>query len=269
MTSVDDLDIRLQGDVIEVVLNRPSKRNALTRAMLKDFLSTLQNLPAGVRMLVLSAAGPAFCAGMDLQEMQVAAEQPDATEIWKQDSQLYREVLETLFSLPFPTVCQVHGPVFAGGVGLVLACDIVLATEGASFSLPEPKRGITASIVLPFLRYRIGAGPAGFMLLSGLTASVEEAARWGLVHQLIASDNLKQKRQDLLQAIRSGAPQALAETKRQLQGEFQHRLQSELDAATLLSAAARGLPEAREGLQAFLERRSPSWASDQSELTSP
>jgi methylglutaconyl-CoA hydratase len=252
------------GDVFHVVLNRPDKRNALTRSMLQTLLATLRALPASTRLLVLSAHGSVFCAGMDLQEMALTAEQPNSAEVWNADAQLYREVVETLFLLPFPSLCVVQGPVLAGGVGLVLACDLVLGSTAASFALPEPKRGITAAIVLPLLRHRIGAGPAGYVLLSGSAVNSEDCSRFGLIHRLVSADQLASAQAELVSSVQSGAPLALQSTKRQLLAEATEKIRTEWDVAVRLSGEARGMPEAREGLQAFQERRSPNWVSQES-----
>lgn len=125
-----------------ITLSRPAKRNALSRQFLQelnDAIDTVQNEPR-VRLLILDAEGPVFCAGMDLGEMQERANQPEASAEWREDARLYRVLLEKLFHLPVPTLAVVQGAAIAGGFGLVLACDIVLAEEEAVFSLPEPKR---------------------------------------------------------------------------------------------------------------------------------
>jgi methylglutaconyl-CoA hydratase len=260
MPSNSFLNVVQSADVVQIVLNRPDKRNALTRSMLEDLLAVLQSLPASTRLLVLSAHGAVFCAGMDLQEMAATADLPNCLEVWKSDAKLYRDVVETLFFLPFPTLAVVQGPVLAGGVGLVLGCDLVLASEAASFALPEPRRGIVASIVLPLLRYRIGAGPAGYLLLSGASVAADESVRLRLVHRLVAAERLSDVRQELTLSVQSGAPFAMRETKRQLLSGIADQIRQEWNLAESLSGEARALPEAREGLRSFLEHRTPDWA---------
>lgn len=253
------LEILNSGGVLRVTLNRPDKRNALTRGILSELLQALNSLTPETRLLVLSANGPVFCAGMDLQEMQATATLPNAAEVWQQDSDLYRQVVESLFIAPCPTLCVVQGPVLAGGVGLVLACDLVVATESASFALPEPKRGITASMVSPLLVHRIGAGPASWLLLSGRTVSAADGARCGLIHEVFGTATLQQDVTALVETILSGAPGALRVTKQQLLEQAASELRAAWDQAAKLSATSRAQPEAREGLQAFLEKRKPNW----------
>ncbi len=257
-----ELLVATEGDVLHITLNRPAKRNALTRAMLNELLKVLQSLPATTRLIVLRATGPVFCAGMDLQEMQDNAAQPNAAELWQQDADIFRQVLDTLTFAPCPTLCVVQGPALAGGVGLVLACDMVLATETASFSLPEPKRGIIAAMVLPLLVLRIGQGPASWLLLSGQTVFPEEARRLGLIHQATSGATIDQDLSTAIAAVLTGAPGALNATKQQLLNPVAERLKSAWNSAAQVSAAARTQPEAREGLQAFLDRRKPQWVSD-------
>jgi methylglutaconyl-CoA hydratase len=259
--STSPLEIVRDGSVLRITLNRPDKRNALTRAMLAELLPALQSLSEDTRLIVLAANGPVFCAGMDLQEMQATAQQPNSAEIWQQDSDIYRQIVETLFTTPCPTLCVVQGPVLAGGVGLVLACDLVIATPDASFALPEPKRGITASMVTPLLVHRIGSGPAGWLLLSGQTMSAEAASKCGLVHETIDAHSLPAEVTTRISTILTGAPEALRVTKRQLLHDAAPAMRTALDQASKLSATSRAHPEAREGLQAFLEKRSPNWAS--------
>ena len=253
------LIVQREGDVARIILNRPDKRNALTRSMLTEFRQSIEALSADTRLVVLSAAGPAFCAGMDLQEMQATAQQPDSAEIWQRDSDLYRQVVESLFLLPCPTLGVVQGPVLAGGVGLVLACDLVIGSDAASFALPEPKRGITASMVAPLLIHRIGSSAAAWMLLSGQTISAAEARQCGVIHKLVSADTLAEGTAETINSILTGAPGALRVTKQQLLQEVSGPLRAAWDTASQLSAKSRAQPEAREGLQAFLEKRKANW----------
>jgi len=248
---------------VDLVLNRSQRRNALTRAMLQDLLEAIREIQASAaaRVLVLRARGPVFCAGMDLGEMQRHAAAPDKEAQWELDSRLYYQLLSQLFQLPIPTVAQVQGPVLAGGVGLVLACDLVLASSESFFSLPEPARGITAAMVTPFLVYRIGAGPAGQWLLSGQRVAAEAALRVGLCYDVVAAQRLSGAVDDLVRSILVGSPQALAMTKKHWQacGAAEQVLrQAEMSIA--VSAQARETTDAREGLAAFLEKRPPAWA---------
>jgi methylglutaconyl-CoA hydratase len=249
------------GGVARLTLNRPAKRNALTRELIEMTLAAVREIrdDEEVRLLVLTGAGPVFCAGMDLGEMQARAGRDNASREWHQDSVVYRDLLWELFTLPIPTLLVAQGPALAGGLGLLLACDMVLAAEESYFSLPEPKRGITAAVVAPLLAYRIGPGQAGYLLLSGRTITAADALRIGLCHEVAASAQLAERERELTAAILTGSPDALSQTKRHLLGGPAAALSAWLEAGMQVSAAARETADAREGLAAFLEKREPRW----------
>ena len=249
------------GDVAYVTLNRSQKRNALSRDLLVQLTDAVTRAASdpGVRLLVCGAEGPVFCAGMDLAEMQFRAAERNARELWQQDTRAYRDLLVALLAAPMPTLAAVQGPAVAGGLGLIAACDLVLASEAATFALPEPQRGITAAIVAPLLVYRVGAGQAGYLLLSGRGWTAGEAQRAGLCHAVCPVGDFAERREDLIGSVLRGGPSALRLTKRHLLETAGRRLVDEIDAAMQLSAQARESDEAREGLAAFLERRPPAW----------
>lgn len=250
-----------QNGVTRITLNRPGKRNALSRALIAELAEALDSAAAdgALRAVVLAAEGPVFCAGMDLAEMQDRAGQPGAEGLWRDDTRVYRDLVVRLLTLPVPTLAVVQGPVLAGGVGLVLACDLVLAAEPAFFALPEPKRGITAAIVTPLLTYRIGAGPAGYFLLAGRNVSALDAHRFGLCHEVVPTEDLAPRQQEMIESILTGSPAALKITKEHLLECAAPTLTEQIDAAVEISATARTTGDAREGLAAFLEKRSPKW----------
>lgn len=248
-------------EVAYVTLDRPQKRNALSRDLIAQLTDAVARASsdAGVRLVVLAAEGTVFCAGMDLAEMQLRAAQPNARELWQDDTRAYRDLLVALLTVPVPTLAAVQGPAVAGGVGLVAACDLVLASEGATFALPEPQRGITAAIVAPLLVHRVGPGAAGYLLLSGRDWTAGEAQRAGFCHEVCPADEFARLRDDLIGSVLRGGPSALRLTKRHLLETGGRHPVAEIDAAMQLSAQARESDEAREGLAAFLERRPPTW----------
>lgn len=253
--------LQIDGPVARLVLNRPDKRNALTRAFLQQLLSAVEDVQANddVRVLLLAAEGTVFCAGMDLGEMEARANSPDAKAQWAEDTRIYREVIESIFRLPIPTLAVLQGPVLAGGVGLVMACDIVVAAEEAFFALPEPKRGITAAVVTPLLTYRIGPSAAAYLLLSGENVAGEDALRFGLSHFVVREDALQQRVDKLVRSILTGSQDALRISKSTLHDCTAELLSAQLTAAMRTSAEARETADAREGLAAFLEKRPPHW----------
>lgn len=255
--------LKIAEGVARLTLCRAQKRNALTREMLAEFRDRLQELASNsaVRLFVVAAEGPVFCAGMDLAQMEETATLPNASELWQHDSEIYRDVVAAIFSLHIPTLAVVQGPAVAGGLGLVLACDMVLASDAATFSLPEPKRGIVAGLVTPLLMHRVGAGVAGWVLLSGQSTTADNALRWGICHRVVPADQLDWATTELVKSILTGSPAALAATKDQLRNCSPVDVLAHLQDSPNISARARETEDAREGLRAFLEKRPPFWSS--------
>lgn len=255
------LKIHSHESTATVILNRPEKRNALSRALLAELVQAFEDLliERTVRAVVLAAAGPVFCAGMDLAEMLETSRTANALEQWHRDSVAYRDLLETMLRFPKPIIAAVGGPAVAGGAGLVLACDVVVAAEAATFGLPEPRRGLVAGMVAPLLAFRIGAGRAGYLLLSAATVPAAEAQRMGIFHELVSSDHLWPRANALASECAASAPEALLLTKRMLNETIGEQLLTQLSAGAAVSATARTTEAATEGLTAFLEKRQPSW----------
>ncbi len=247
--------------VARLVLNRPDKRNALT----DDFIRQITAAVRGVadddsdRALVLPAEGTVFCAGMDLGQMQQRATAENCEELWLEDSRILRDTFNAMFELPIPTVAVVQGAVVAGGMGLIASCDLVLASSSAFFALPEPQRGITAAMVTPLLLHRIAPSAANELLLGGGRMTAQRAAQVGLCLEPVEPDELPSAEKKLVRSILNGSREALAQTKRHVINCVGPTVMQQLDESVELSALARKTADAREGLQAFLEKRKANW----------
>lgn len=244
-----------------IILNRPDKRNALSRQMIADLVQAFDDLhqERRVRAVILTGSGPAFCAGMDLAEMQETAQQPDALHQWHDDAVIYRELIDKMLLFPKPIIAAVNGPAVAGGAGLVLASDIVIGTREAKFGFPEPRRGIVAGMVSPLLVFRIGASHAANLLLTARTIEAAEAQRIGLYHEIVAGDLVWVRGNEIAGEIAKSAPEALLLTKKLLNETIGEHLSTQLSAGAAASATSRTTDAAREGLAAFLEKREPKW----------
>ena len=254
---------KLESGVGRITLSRPDKRNALTRDFIQqisDAVADLKEIDA-LRVLIFEAEGSVFCAGMDLQEMRDAAKSPTGSEDLLRDSQIYAQLLSEIYRLSVPTIAVMQGPALAGGVGLVLACDFIIATDGAFLMLPEPARGITAAIVTPLLIYRIGNGPAIHVLLSGEKISAARATQLGLYFDVVDPESLAARANSLSQSIMTGSKSALKLTKSHAQRCASGGIADQLQLAIEVSAKARESDDAKEGLAAFLEKRKPNWQS--------
>jgi enoyl-CoA hydratase/carnithine racemase len=251
----------VHGAAGTIILNRPEKRNALSRALLAELQLALGDMhqERRVRAVILTGAGSAFSAGMDLAEMAATSQLADPLSQWHQDAIDYLDLLRSMLDFPKPLIAAVAGPALAGGAGLALACDIVIAGESARFGLPEPRRGLVAGIVAPLLSFRIGAGRAGYLLLSTKILSAAEAHAYGLAHEVIADDKVWARAAQIAEECAASAPEALQLTKRLLNETIGERLGSELSVGASASATARTTAAAAEGLAAFLEKREPKW----------
>lgn len=244
-----------------IVLNRPDKRNALTRQLITDLAQAFDDLhqERNVRAVILTGAGTAFCAGMDLEEMQATSQQPDAYMQWHSDTILYRELIDKMLHFPKPIIAAVNGPAVAGGAGLMLASDIVVGVPEARCGLPEPRRGIVAGLVAPLLVFRLGGSHAANLLLTGRLIEAAEAHRIGLYHELVNNELVWARAHEIAGEIAQSAPQAIQLTKRLLNETIGEHLDTLLSAGAADSATARTTEAAREGLAAFLEKRAPKW----------
>ncbi len=244
-----------------IVLDRPEKRNALTRWSITQLREALHDLhqERRVRAVILTGAGTAFCAGMDLSEMRETAAEEDAWEQWYQDAVQYKDLLETMLRFPKPIIAAVNGAAVAGGAGLVLAADIVVGCSGASFGFPEPRRGLVAGLVAPLLTFRIGGGMAANMLLTGQLIDAERALQIGVYHQLVPHEQLWAQAHEIAGQCAECAPESLQLTKRLLNETIGEHLETMLSAGAAASATSRTTEAAIEGLSAFLEKRLPQW----------
>jgi methylglutaconyl-CoA hydratase len=244
-----------------IILDRPEKRNALSRAMLAELSQAFDDFHGekSVRAIIITGTGSAFCAGMDLAEMRETAAQPDAWKRWHDDAMDYRELIEKMLQFPKPIIAAINGPVIAGGVGLMLAADLVIAADNATFGLPEPRRGIVAGMVSPLLVFRAGASAAAKLLLTARTIEAAEAYRLGLFQELVAPDLTWVRAHELATEIALSAPEAIQLTKKLLNETIGEHLGTLLSAGAAASATARTTEAAAEGLAAFLEKREPKW----------
>jgi methylglutaconyl-CoA hydratase len=253
--------IQVHGHTATVTLNRPEKRNALSRGLLAELHQALDDLhlERKVRGVIVTGAGRSFSAGMDLAEMLATKDQEDRQAQWHADSVVYHELIEKMLRFPKPLVAAVDGVAVAGGAGLAMACDLTVATRGARFGFPEPRRGVVAGMVAPLLAFRIGGSHAASLLLTGRVIDAAEAHRLGLFHELVDDDKIWARANELVGEVALCAPEALQMTKRLLNETIGEQLLSQLVAGAAASAASRTTEAAAEGLTAFQEKRDPKW----------
>jgi methylglutaconyl-CoA hydratase len=255
------LQVTHQDGVALLVLNRPAVHNAFDDRLVAELATALRAVDANpaVRAVVLLGAGKSFCAGADLQWMRAMAEY--SAEQNRADALALAQMLRTLAELGKPTVARVHGSVFGGGVGLVAACDIAIATQDAVFSTSESRLGLIPATISPYVVDAIGARAARRLFLTGERFTAAEAYRLGLVHDLALPEALDDAVDSVLGELLNSGPAAQAACKRLIR-EVAHRPVDDALVGMTADRIAemRASPEGREGVSAFLERRRPAWA---------
>jgi methylglutaconyl-CoA hydratase len=257
------LEISRQGGVARVTLNRPELRNAFDDVLIGKLKSAFQEVEKdpSVRVMVLAGNGPAFCAGADLNWMKRMAGYGYDENL--ADAKALAEMLATLDRLPKPTIARVHGPVFAGGTGLVAACDIAVGTPEAKFCLSEAKLGLSPATISPYVMRAMGEREARRYFLTAEVFDAQEALRIGMLS--ILTDKLDDTIDELVKHLLAGGPQAHAKIKALIRAVAGRRPDDALVAETAEQIAEiRGSPEGKEGIAAFLEKRKPGWCSPKS-----
>jgi len=259
------VEILIDAGVARITLNRPEKRNALNGATIAALTTELVRCAGNpaVRIVQITGAGNTFCAGADLAEMQAQTNASEAANL--ADAKQLAELLAVLDSLPKPTLARVNGDGYGGALGLLAACDIVVAADSAKFAFTEVRLGIIPAVISPFVLAKIGESAARryFLTAETLTAAVLEEL--GLVHEVVPADMLDQCCGRMTDALLRAAPGALAQAKaliRDVAGvAARDRAEASADMAARL-AQLRVQPEAREGFSAFFAKRKASWRPD-------
>lgn len=256
--------IELQQDdgCVTLWLNRPERHNALNDALIAELHHALDEAASRdtVRVVVLAGRGASFCAGGDLEWMRDAAAAPFEQNL--QDARQLGFMLRSLANCPKPTVARVHGTVLGGGLGLVAACDLAIASASAQFGATETRLGLAPSSIAPYISAAIGERAARAWFLLGERLGAQEAQRLGLVHEIVEPEALEAGLQRLLATLRLGAPQAQQHSK-WLLGELRTLPSGSLEQIEECArslASVRAGSEAREGIEAFFARRKPAWA---------
>jgi methylglutaconyl-CoA hydratase len=258
--SYKTIEIQLGQGVAVLWLNRPEVRNAFNETMIAELTAAFGELETdpAVRAVVLAGHGKVFCAGADLNWMKRMGEM-DFDENRK-DAMTFGAMLNRLHSLKKTTVARVHGAAFAGGIGLIAACDIAVASTDTEFSVSEVRLGLTPATISPYVLAAMGERAARRYFLTAERFSAAEAYRIGFVQELAQPAELDATVNAILGEVVQGAPGAHALTKDLIHAVAGQPITSDLmrDMATRI-ATARASDEGREGVRAFLDKRSPSW----------
>jgi enoyl-CoA hydratase/carnithine racemase len=245
-------------EVLYLTLNRPEKRNALSRELLLRLQERLKEIAvdAQVRVVVLAAQGPAFCAGHDLSEMLGCSE-----EAYRELFSLCSTVMQQFRTLPQPVIARVQGMATAAGCQLVAACDLAVAAENAAFATPGVKIGLFCTTpMVPLLR-TIPPRFALEMLLTGKAVSAQQALAWGLVNRVVPADQLDAAVQEFTDAIRASSPLTVRIGKQAFYDQLAQGEASAYERATEVMTQNALCCDAQEGMRAFVKKLAnpPTW----------
>jgi methylglutaconyl-CoA hydratase len=250
--------LEFSGEISKVTLNRPDKRNAVTSMMIAELLAALDVVEKShTRVVILTGAGKAFCAGMDLEMLAAIAKQSPAEN--QEDSRRIAKLLRRIWSFPRPLIAAVNGAAYAGGCGLATLCDFTLAVPEAKFGYTEVKIGFLPAIVSVFLTRQIGEKRSRDLLLTGRIIDAAEAKEFGLVTEVVPAERLIDRAHELACELIAASPNSLTRAKHLLTSAAAPSLDHDLERAILENARIRCTPDFKEGVASFLEKRKPVW----------
>lgn len=254
------LIISVANHVGRITLNRPEVRNAFNDDVIAELTEAFKNMGSlpNVRCIVLAAEGSAFCAGADLNWMRRMADYSYDENL--ADAGKLAKMLQTIAACPKPTIAAVQGDVYAGGTGLVAACDIAVAVDTAQFCISEVKIGLIPATISPYLIRAMGVRAAQRYWLTAERFSAAEAHRIGLVSEVTNIEMLDAAVEKLCKALCLASPDAIRATKKLIDEVVEKPMTHELIAHTVKEIAViRSTPQGKEGVQAFLQKRLPNW----------
>jgi len=253
------IQVAYEGSIGTLTLNRPEKRNAITGQLIDELLSALDELERSpAQVLIVTGAGKAFCAGMDLEELKTLLGKTHEENV--KDSTRMAQIFRRLYDFPKPTIAAVNGAAIAGGTGLATMCDFTLAVPEARFGYTEVRIGFVPAIVSSLLVWQVGHKVARDLLLSGRLFDAKEANDLGLVNEVVAGEQLLQRARELAGQLLENSPSSVRATKHLINSFISSQLDTQIAAAIDDNARIRTTADFREGISSFLEKRKPRWS---------
>jgi len=257
--SYKTIQLTYDSGIATITLARPEKRNAISFELIGDLLSALKEVElSDAIVLILTGEGKAFSSGMDLENLKALIGRSPEQNL--KDSETMVRLFRSLYEFPKVTIAAVNGAAIAGGTGLALLCDFTLAVPEAKFGYTEVRIGFVPAIVSTFLLRQVGEKHARDLLLTGRIIGAEEAARMGLINEVVALEKLMQRARELAAQLMENSPSSLRATKQLLTDHARAELDMHIDAAVRENAAIRTTADFREGISSFLEKRKPVWS---------
>jgi methylglutaconyl-CoA hydratase len=255
------VELAYQDQVVHLTLNRPDKRNALSFQLLDELTRALDEVEQSTaQVVILTGAGKAFCAGMDLEELKTLTGKSHAENV--ADSTKMAQIFRRLYEFSKPTIAAVNGAAIAGGTGLATMCDFTLAVAEARFGYTEVRIGFVPAIVSSILVWQVGHKIARDLLLTGRIFDAAEAYRLGLVNEIVGADQLIKRAGELASQLMENSPTSLRLTKKLINGFISTQLDTQIEQAIEQNAGIRQTADFREGVASFLEKRKPRWSGN-------
>ena len=255
------LQLALEDAIATITLNRPEKRNAVSFTLVGELLAALDEVErGGAQALIVTGAGKAFCAGLDLEELKSLLGKTHDENV--KDSARMAALFRRIYDFPKPTIAAVNGAAIAGGTGIATMCDFTLAVPEAKFGYTEVRIGFVPAIVSSVLVWQVGHKIARDLLLTGRLFDAGEAHRFGLVNEVVAPEALRERALALAGQLLENSPSSLRATKKLINGFIAASLDQQIADAVEDNARIRTTADFREGVTAFLEKRKPRWTGN-------
>ena len=255
------LQLAFEDAIATITLDRPEKRNAVSFALVGELLAALDEVERGAaQALIVTGAGKAFCAGLDLEELKSLLGKTHDENV--KDSARMAALFRRIYDFPKPTIAAVNGAAIAGGTGIATMCDFTLAVPEAKFGYTEVRIGFVPAIVSSVLVWQVGHKIARDLLLTGRLFDAAEAYRLGLVNEVVAPEALQARARALAGQILENSPSSVRATKKLMNSFIAAALDQQIADAVEDNARIRTTADFREGVTAFLEKRKPRWTGN-------
>jgi methylglutaconyl-CoA hydratase len=258
--SYQALQLASEPGIATITLNRPDKRNAISMQLIDELLTALDEIErSSSQVVILTGAGKAFCAGMDLDELKSLLGKTHEENV--KDSARMAQLFRRLYDFPRPTIAAVNGAAIAGGTGLATMCDFTLAVPEAKFGYTEVRIGFVPAIVSCILVWQVGHKIARDLLLTGRLFDATEAHRYGLVNEVVPTGELMERVRARAAQLLENSPSSMRVTKKLINGFIASRLDEQIAVAIDENARIRSTADFGEGISSFLEKRKPRWSA--------
>lgn len=253
------LQVIFEDRLAVVTLNRPEKRNAVSFELVDELMAALDEVErATAQVVIITGAGKAFCAGMDLEELKSLLGKSHDDNV--SDSARMAKMFRRLYEFPKPTIAAVNGAAIAGGTGLATMCDFTLAVPEAKFGYTEVRIGFVPAIVSSILVWQVGHKIARDLLMTGRLFDAAEAKTYRLVNEVVPAEQLMVRAKELASQLLENSPTSVRATKRLINSFISKSLDEQIAAAVEDNARIRTTADFREGVSSFLEKRKPQWS---------